>query len=122
MYFVDQAGLELIMIYFCLLLLGLKMLATIKDQSLVLVPALGALFLCWIAFSCLCVMFLFYLICSFFMFGSYLRILYFLMRDIKGIDPEEIGGGEELEEVEGGETVIQLYCMKKKKKKTNYFQ
>ena len=37
------------------------------------------------------------------------------MRDIKGIDPEEIGGGEELEGVDRGETIIKMYFMKKKK-------
>jgi hypothetical protein len=35
------------------------------------------------------------------------------MRDRKGVDPEGRGGGEELGGVEGGKTIIWIYCMRK---------
>jgi hypothetical protein len=42
-----------------------------------------------------------------------LEACFFLVRDRKGADPEGRGGREELYEVEGGSTVIRIYCMKK---------
>lgn len=56
-------------------------------------------------------------------FLSYLITLYFiimpsnpvcfLMRDIKGVDLDWKGSGEELGRVEGREAVVRLYCMRK---------
>lgn len=51
------------------------------------------------------------------MFGCYLLQTYsLLLRDRKGTDPQESGGGEELREIEGRETAIKIY------KKRIYFQ
>ena len=47
------------------------------------------------------------------MFGCYLlEACCFLMRHRKGMDPEGKGGEEEVEGVEGEETVIRIYCMR----------
>lgn len=52
----------------------------------------------------------------------------FLMRDRKRVDSDGTGGGEALEELEGGETIIRMYYVRKKinfqqnKKKTQYFE
>lgn len=35
------------------------------------------------------------------------------MRDRKGVDSDSRGGKEDLGAIEGGETVIKIYCMKK---------
>jgi hypothetical protein len=39
--------------------------------------------------------------------------LYFLVRAIKGVDPDGRGGGREMGRVERGEAVIRIYFMKK---------
>ena len=50
----------------------------------------------------------------FFLFGCYLlEACSFLMRDRKGVDLDGRDGGEELGGVEGEETVICVYCMRK---------
>jgi hypothetical protein len=36
------------------------------------------------------------------------------MKDRRGVDPDETGGGEKLGEIEGEETVFKLYCIRKK--------
>lgn len=38
----------------------------------------------------------------------------FLMRDRKRVDSDGTGGGEALEELEGGETIIRMYYVRKK--------
>lgn len=48
------------------------------------------------------------------MFGCYLlKACSSLIRDRKGADLDERRGREELGEVERGETVLRLYCMRK---------
>ena len=49
------------------------------------------------------------------MFGCYLlEACSFLMRDRKGVDLDGRRGGEELGGVEGGETIIRIYYVRKK--------
>lgn len=36
------------------------------------------------------------------------------MKDRRGVDLDEIGGGEKLGEIEGEEIVFKLYCIRKK--------
>ena len=49
------------------------------------------------------------------MFGCYLlEACSFLIRDRKGVDPDRMGGGEELRGVKGGEAVIRIFCMRTK--------
>ena len=43
-----------------------------------------------------------------------LEVSYFLMRDCKGVDLDVRGSEEELEGVEGFETVIRIYYIRKK--------
>lgn len=38
----------------------------------------------------------------------------FLMRDRKRVDPDGTGGGEALEELEGGENIIRIHYVRKK--------
>ena len=48
------------------------------------------------------------------MFGCYLlEACSFLMIDRKGVDPEKRRGGEELGGVQGRESIIRVYCIKK---------
>ena len=48
------------------------------------------------------------------MFGCYLlEACSFLMTDRKGVDPEKRRGGEELGGVQGRESIIRVYCIKK---------
>ena len=48
------------------------------------------------------------------MFGCFLlEACSFLMKDRKGVDLEERGGGEELGRVEERETIIRKYCLRK---------
>lgn len=50
----------------------------------------------------------------FVMFGCYsLDVCSFQMRNRKGEDPDERGGGEEQGRIEGWETEIMVYCMRK---------
>lgn len=59
--------------------------------------------------------FLFSVIMYYFvMFGCYsLDVCSFQMRNRKGEDPDERGGGEEQGRIEGWETEIMVYCMRK---------
>ena len=76
---------------------------------LILVPLLGLFPFCWFALSSFNVM-VFVLSFIFVMFGhSRLEVCSFLMRDRKGVDPDESGGGEGLEGAEERETVIRIY-------------
>lgn len=46
------------------------------------------------------------------MFGCYcLELYHFLMKKRKGGYPVSRGGGAEIGRVEGGETIIRIYCM-----------
>ena len=54
-------------------------------------------------------LFIFY----FFMFGSYLLEACSLKRDGKGVDLKGRGGDEKGGGVEGGESIIRIYCLRK---------
>lgn len=57
------------------------------------------------------------------MLGSYLlETLSFLMRDKRGVNLERRGSGKELGGLEGGETVLRIYCVFQKEKTTNKSQ
>ena len=43
----------------------------------------------------------------------FLEVCSFLIRDRKGVDPEGKEGGKGLGEIEEGETIIRIYCMRK---------
>ena len=84
------------------------------SESLTLVSGLGTLFLlgCYVQLSIL--KFLLHLIFYFVIFGCYLlEACSFLMRDRKGVDLEGRRGGEDLGRVEGEETIIRIYYMRK---------
>ena len=71
-----------------------------------------ALFLCWVALSSFDVMVLFFS-CYILYYYYPLEACSFLMRRKKGSGSGWEGSGEELGGVEGGETIIGIYCMKK---------
>lgn len=49
------------------------------------------------------------------MFGYHLEACSFLIRDSRGVDPEGREDGEEVGVAEGGESVILIYSLRKKK-------
>lgn len=75
------------------------------SSSLIFVTSLEALFLLWIALSSThVIIFILSVMCSCY--------LMFLMSDRERVNLER-GGGEEMEGVEGGETLIRTYCVRK---------
>lgn len=89
------------------------------NESLIRVPALGTPFLlldCHVqlGYESLLLYLIYLIIFCFVMIDCYILKAYFLlMRDRKGMDPEGGRGGEELGGLEGGDTVIRIYCIRK---------
>lgn len=80
--------------------------------SLILCLLLELLSCCWVSLSSFDVMV--FVLFYFVMFGSYiLEACSFLMKGRKGVNLEGRGVWEGLDRIEGGETIIKIYYMRK---------
>lgn len=87
------------------------------SDFLIPVPYLGDFWiLCWFVLFTVNVMVFVLSYCIYFMMVCchFLETCCFLVGDLNQVDPDERRGAEELWEVEGGEAVFRLYCIRRK--------